>query len=836
MLSFLNLRALVRNYQSSARSATELCPWAVPFDERTVVTSDQGVLACFEYEGVDAEGRAQFEVDAAINSFERAFAGYRSGSFLWVTVDRRRTTSYPIGRHSEGIPWFVEQAWAQQVTASQFENRYSLSVFQRSSTGASGILDSMDRMVKEEGVSLYKAFLMAARRRLSLREAIRFNSRLVRSAVEHLDQRIAEMQAGLARLRVKRLAGDELMAFLFNRMNPVSGQRTSFPMPRLVSQFLNSYLTADSIERLPKCLRFSDGGRDRYVGVVSLKGWPDGATYGGHLDHLLSVNGEVSVVHCFHFVDREVAAKAIERVEKYNITASVPFLSRVLSTFMKTDPQNVDAGRLALAEEARAAKIDLVANNRAFGFHNLTVLCYGDTEAEMDAVRDQIMQRLADSFFVGRVETTHQLSAFCQTLPGQWQASVRWSHVAFANTADIVPIRTLRSGRADCPHLTRQLQHGEQPVLVALPTDVGVPFNWDFIETGAGHTAFIGPTRSGKTALVNMLQAIFGKYPNARVIRIDKDYSAKIPTVLAGGVHIDLTSERNSADGHRMCPIALVKESKHHNFLVGWVRRLIEAQLGRSLNPDEIDSLTSSVRNLAALPESEHTLSALRAGLGTLGRALDDWINDGSRAGWFDNEPRDIVFARDMCFEMKRLFSDELVAVMSMDYLFYLIECSLDGSPLIVSIEETWFFLRNPHFVARVEDFLRTIGKRNGSVWITTQTATELTANPDLMPLMEQIKNFVFLPNAGILSARDGYDKLGLTEEQLLRIQSAEPKRDYYIKTPSMVRMAMVRIPDEVLPIIESSSMALEVFERHRRSGLSDWPDRYHDEIMRSFA
>jgi type IV secretion system protein VirB4 len=300
------------------------------------------------------------------------------------------------------------------------------------------------------------------------------------------------------------------------------------------------------------------------------------------------------------------------------------------------------------------------------------------------------------------------------------------------------------------------------------------------------------------------------------------------------GTHIDL-ADTPEPGAIRMSPLALVADPKHLPFINRWVRELIEVgRGGHPLEPHEIAILGEQIHALARLPAEMHRLSHLRSSLGpSLGRYLDEWIGSGARANWFDNEPQLVTIGDEVCFEMKRLFADPEVARLAMDYLFHLVEMSLDGRPVIVNVEETWFFMRHPKFVDRLDDFARTLGKRNGALWITTQGAVELTSDPKILGMLEQFKNRVYLPNAQIITSRNGYDKLGLSEEQLWRIQGAEPKRDYYFQTPSMTRMVQVRVPDHLLHFVSSSTRAIATFWHHyaKRDETGLWKQRYFDEM-----
>ena len=60
-------------------------------------------------------------------------------------------------------------------------------------------------------------------------------------------------------------------------------------------------------------------------------------------------------------------------------------------------------------------------------------------------------------------------------------------------------------------------------------------------------------------------------------------------------------------------------------------------------------------------------------------------------------------------------------------YLFHRIDQRLDGRPTIVVLDEAWVMLMNGTFGAKVEEWLRTLRKKNAAVILATQSVTEVT-------------------------------------------------------------------------------------------------------------
>jgi len=828
----LNIRDLVAGYNRSARGLPELLPWMCLWDEETVATVDQGMLAVYEYAGIDAEGRSDSEMEVAVNAFERAFSGFGSGSTVWSYVDRRKSKEFPSGSFKDPVASFINDTWSEAVTQSQYQNRYGLAIHQRSNTGSMALFDTMDLLVKEEGLGLTSAFIKAAKTQFSLRGRKNVDTRRMLAAKQALEERLSLLEAGMSSLGLRRLKGEALLADLFNRACPATPRREGLPVPKIPA-FLSTLLCSDDLKRHHDHLVFRNAD-DKYVGVVSLKGFNgDVDTRIGQLDWLTAIDGEITVAHCFRFIDRDVAQKTIEDIHKYNIAKSVPFFHRLMCSFAKKAPTKHNDGRLALAEDAKAALVELYQSNRAFGHHNLTILCYGDTYEEMARVRKMVIERLTTSRFIGHVERMHQLSAFTQTLPGQWAASVRWNFVSYGNIADIAPIRTLWTGPRTIHHFEKELRR-PFPALTSIPTTAGTPFYPDLWEIGVGHMKIIGPTRMGKSTATNFLLSQFRKFEPCRTVVIDKDYSCFIPTLLQGGIHIDLNREARNAS--RMAPLSLVGDPRHHPFLVSWFKDLIEAGRPLPCTPQEIERITAAIRGLADLKDPAlWRLSKLGPGLGPdLAAYLGQWIEGGANGSWFDNPAQPMDLGNHVCFECKDMFSNQVVAAQAMSYLFYLIEKLLDDTPTIVSIEETWFFLDNQRFVQRIDNFLRTLGKRNGSLWIVTQNQKEIDECAIRNSLMSNVPNTLYLPDPNIKVNAELYREAGLLDEEIDRIAQATPKRHYYLKTASVNRMLDLSLPEEIVACIGSGSRARQTFHRHyaTRDENPGWKESYFKEMM----
>ncbi|MFO0433072.1 MAG: VirB4 family type IV secretion system protein [bacterium] len=824
----LNLKRMFDAYRKSSRSFSELVPPMALYDERTILNTDQSVMRCWTYEGYDLEGVNRMASDAAAASYEKAFGEFGENTIVWNVVERRRIWEFPDANFDNPVSQLINDEYRKQFLRGHcYQNHHSLVVQLRPNTGAESYFDTLDAIIKEENVGVLKAVLKAFRTRLDPKSKRRFDERRAQGLVSKLGERAEVLTRALPGLGMRDLAGEELLSYLHRRLNPATPP-SQVAMPT-VPCFLNTMLPTNTLRRQRAHLEF-DGDRTRYMAVVTVKSWP-GHTYPGQLDALLAIDGEITIAHAFRFIAREKATKEIQDTERFHTMAATSLRGYIKRAVADDDSGQVDRGRLQMAEEAAEAQRMVTAERKIFGYYTLTVLCCGDTEDEMQDCLDQVAQALRDAGYVYLIERMHALSAFAGTIPGQWAASVRWAFVGYANAADLVPIRTVKRGPEACEHLTKQLRR-PQPVVTAFQTRFGTPFNYDLFDQDLGHGMVIGPPKMGKSTFMNLLIAQWQKY-GGRTVIFDKDRSCRIPTLLQGGAYIDLTP--GAADGARMNPMTLVRDRRHWPFLARWIEDRISAR-GYKVQPADRQSIEQALVSLHAYASRDGAVVKLKTLAQNLNpelkEQLQEWIGDGLRAQFFDADDEKAETARIVAYEMNGLFNDTEASVAMMDYLFYRIRDSLDGSvPCLIYLEEAWHLIREPRFMRKVDDWLRTFRKLNAPVWMATQSLAEVQSSDLFVPILDMVPNKVFLPNPAAHLSAELYGKFGLNDSHLADLAQMTPKREYLLITPGATRRVACDLPPQVVSCLTSSPPAQAALTRARAGNAPDWVERYLKEM-----
>jgi type IV secretion system protein TrbE len=143
-------------------------------------------------------------------------------------------------------------------------------------------------------------------------------------------------------------------------------------------------------------------------------------------------------------------------------------------------------------------------------------------------------------------------------------------------------------------------------------------------------------------------------------------------------------------------------------------------------------------------------------------------------------------------------------------YLFMRIEESLreeDARPTLLILDEAWLMLSHPTFRDKIEEWLRSMAKKNCSVLMATQNLSEAKKSGLLDIITESTASRFFLAN---LNARQEgpaalYSSTGLNPRQIEIIATAVPKQDYYYVSEKGCRLFQLALGPLALAFVGST-------------------------------
>lgn len=823
----LNLSEERAKYEAKAYPYQDLIPWMELIRNDMILNKDGGLLVCYKMPGIDVENLQESDKDHYAGLIEHAMRVFNERVTVWWTVDRRRTTQYTDGEFSDEIGSYINETWKKEfVTGSQYENKHYLSILFSPETGATGFMDRIGYFSTRKGYGLIKATWKALLSILTRGNAFSFDADKLAVDMERFDDLMTAFDETIRDAGLTRLQNEELLVFLHNRTNPANNQ--PYVRNQRLAGYLDSYLPDNTLYVGHNALLF-ESDEKRYVSAISVKDWPDISTP-GMLDSLLGVAGEITISQCFMYVDQDEAKKFIEGIRKHNMNTSKSIVTYLKETFTNSESDKVDESKLAKAEDAIDAMNNMTIGNRQYGYYNLSIIAYGENIKECEDTMKSVTSVLRQKGFLIVRETLHLLSAWAGTLPGQWGQLVRLFFLNTGNMADLSPLWSRQTGPIKNAYLSEQ-SGKDCASLTTLSTEHATPFYFNFHNGDLAHTIVVGPSRSGKSVFLNFLVSQFGKYNPCKRIIFDKDYSCRIPTLLQGGQHIDMSGE----NAVKLNPMSLLHDIDHWSFLVQWIESLLTSR-GYQYTSEDEQVVWKGLEKIAALPKSLWQLRSLHGVLpNRLIEELNPWIADGPNAKYFDNQEDQFDLGSFTCIEVGSLFNNKRLASLFMEYAFYRIKIDLDGKPTLIELEEAWLMLSDDKFTVKINDWLKTLAKKNAFLIMATQSLDELANSDIFASIIDNIPNRIFLPNPNAFAHQDLYmKKFSLNQEQLGRIRTAVPKLNYYINTPTMSRMARFRCPPGVLACLRSDSRAQKVFSKHyeNRSEDYDWKQHYIKELV----
>lgn len=793
-------------------------------------------MVLYQYQGTDVDGVLQEDVDAMAAQLEKALALVDENVAVWTGAFRRVATEYPGGRFIDEYAASLDAAWSEEMrSGTQYSNLHLIAFTYSARRGRGSMLKDIGGQVSDG-----RGFVRA----LSTALAAAFSEPRLEGAFAADFQRDAQRLQDVAgtvlgaipQLRPLRLEGDGLRSILKLILNPAS---ISQPVrPSRLETLLDAYLSDNSVRLEGRQIIFTGATTQRHAALISLKDWPE-ATRPGLIDGLLALPVELTVVQTFKGLHQGAAQRYIETTRKYNQQRRLSLKDVALAKLTDSPlaQEDEDHGRNHNVRETNEALLAMRSERRVYGYFNLTLAVFGDSSASCEAAARMALDLIQGQGYVCVRESVGMLSAFKATLPGRHQDIVRWHFANTGHAADLAFTRTIETGERRSGYLTEQLAR-PCPALMLLPTEHSTPYWYDLLHGQVGHTLIIGPTGGGKTVLTNFMAMQFARYGEANIIRLDKDYSCFIPTMLTNGVHIDLTS-----GDVKLNPWRLVRQPQHRAWLARFCKGLLVSH-GYGWSSEDDVTVKRALDSLAHLPDAEVHIQGFADSLGSeaLRRELAPWLPGGSMSHLFGSEVDNFEVSTNCCIEMGNLLVDPIASPRLIDYLTYRIRMLLEQQtlkPTLIDIQEAWAFLADPLFRREIDNWLKTLRKKLASVILSTQSLQDAAASEVFGSIGDNVPTRIFLPNTqarGEKWRRLYKEALGLNDAQVSRIAEALPYRDFYLVRGAFSRMLMFRLPAHILAGLRSDKRALNLLRQcmptdpvARRAW--DWKQAFVDEL-----
>ncbi len=778
--------------------------YAIPVDDETIAMKDGAFLSAYTCLGLDLNSASREELDAHRAQANRALLRLDDGFMYNVDLIRHPSVDYQNRTFPDAVSATLDREREIQYSA---EGRH----YETDCVLAITFRPPADVQTRVAGM-----FLSGAPNQVAWRRQL-----------DWFKQRLREFEDAIG--PVWKLTPLEMPALLSHLATCINGRlcHIGAPHPPI---FLDAVLgNQDFVAGFKPRI----GGR--YIRVVALAGFPP-FSYA----EMATFLSELPI--CYRYSVRGIPVGPRTAVNQLSVYRRNWFQKRlglrgVISEHFGSGAAAAFQNQHALKMAADADEAITEAEGGAVRFCYVTpkVVITEDSAQAADENAQLVFKVCQNMGFDPRIENINAVEAWLGSLPGHGWYDVRRPLVSTQNLADILPLTSIWPGLATnpCPYYPK-----DTPALCYGATSGSTPFRLNLHVGDIGHTGIYGPTGSGKSVALGTIAANFRAVPDGQIFFFDKGYSAFVLTKALGGQHLDL-----GEDEVPLQPLARIDDETDRMKLQTLLEDWLELQSVK-LVPAQRKALWRALELVAEGPCEQRTVSNLMT------QVQDNAVRDGLNAfslagplGRFLDADRDVLLEEPfVTFELETLMAmGPKVIVPVVTYLFHRIDQRLDGRPTLIILDEAWIMLADSSFGAKIEEWLRTLRKKNAAVVLATQSLAEIANSPHRDVILESCPTKLYLPNpeAENAATRDMYRRFGLTDRQIEIVAEATPKRHYYYVSPLGRRLFQFSLGPSALAFIGAGSKddilsARRMIREHgdrwtvewlRAHGLTDWAD-----------
>ncbi len=787
-------------YQKHPRRLSDYLPWAAFIGPGVILNKDGSFQRTIRFRGPDTGSATPGELMAMRARLNNVLKRLGSGWCIHVEAARKSAQSYPTSPFPNSAATMIDQERRKMFTddGNHCESNYFLTLTFLPSEDQVRSLTSVliERPVDKAGISYrasYETFLGQI-------------------------TQIVNLLSGFMP-EVTPLDDDQTLSYLHDCVS----ERVLAVKRPLQSFYLDEMLTDSTLSGglSPKLGK-------HFIKTVSIRAYI-GQTMPCLLDGLNELALEYRWVARYLPMDKVQATSHLGKLRRQWFAKRKGMVTLLKEAIMKQESRLEDSDSLNKAQDADAALQELGGDYVSFGHFTLTVTVWDENEsAAIDKAR--AVQQVVDSNgIISQIESFNAVQAWLGSLPGHGYADVRRPLISSLNVCDLMPASSIWSGPAWCNHLNG-------PALLQTRTAGSTPFRLSIYQGDVGHTLIVGPTGAGKSTLLNLLACQFLRYDKARVFIFDKGQSARAMTYAMGGMFYPIGAEANKqtnkptsmqADkqqasgqvqeqvgehagsqegpremepagrgeqggggekGEQVCfqPLARIDEDGELAWAQDWLLDLLVRE-GLTVTPSLKRECWSALNNLKMLPVRQRTMTTLRNLVQdtTIRQVLESFTLAGPYGKLLDADQETLSDGDWLTFETEHLMHSPRVLLPVLTYLFHKLEERFNqGHPTLLILDEAWMYLTDSTFAARIREWLKVLRKKNVAVIFATQSLADIAESSIAPAIIESCLTRIFLPNAAALedTSRRVYQSFGLNLRQLQILQSATPKRDYYLQ------------------------------------------------------
>lgn len=780
----------LREYREPMHRLPDKLPWGNLIAEGVVLQKGCVLQKTVAYRGPDLAASSDAELGFTALRLNNALKRLGAGWALFSEADRRGTSEYQTSEWPTLASRIVDEERRRhfQAAGTHFESKYYLTFAWALPTGLSSKLSSIFYDNVEDDAE-------AAQQEGVRRDLVYFQKTV---------NEIVDIMRGVFP-EVRALTDEETLTYLHGtvstRSHPVRVPET----PACLDAYLpDEPLTPGETPMLG----------EHFVACCTVVGFPS-STFAGVLDHLNHLDISYRWMTRFVAMEKGEAKAVLQRKRRHWYTKRKSVIALIKEEATKEPSALLDNSAANYAQDADAALQELGDDIAAFGYITTTLVTWHRDRHEALRKRQLLKTAVEGCGFVVRDETLNSTEAWLGSLPGHCYANVRRPIVNTLNLAHLMPVSAVWCGAQANEHLASVTGLARPHVTCSADR---TPFRCNTNVGNVGHTLMIGATDSGKSTALGLLAVQWLKYPRSRVVFLDKDRSARALTLVNGGTYYEPGDGEVGSPAWQ--PLAKIDDPAERRWASRIVLLLLELQKV-ALTPPVKAAVHETLAAMASYPPEMRTLTLFASDIGLkdadLRQALHPYTVEGDFGQIFDGDKDEFSCGRWTMVELGHLMGmGEEVVLPALEYLFHRLEAQFTGDPTLLVIDEAWLFLSHPVFARRLRAWLKTLRRKNVYVVFGTQEVEDATQHVALMStILASCKVKILLPSKDLGSTPTlaaAYRSIGLTETEIGLLSRAEPRRQYYYRSPLGRRLFSFEMGPATLAFVAMSSPADQQF------------------------
>lgn len=722
----------------------DFIPYAAHYDEDTIITKNGELMEVIKITGFN------FETIREVNSEHSPLRAIIRDSIMrnvgsdevavWIHTMRRKRNIAMSENLKETFCKELNQKWVQKNNwDSQYINELYITFL-----GEGEKLDITDPRI----------ILDSLRPKTELKKR---KEALTRSA-EKLDKVTRKVMKDLEKFGAKKLTVyqkdgiyySEILGFISKLMNMREQELPLEPID--LSQLIptNKVIFQYNVVQV-------EGRDEKHFGaILSVKEYQEVTT--AEIDKFLQLPVQFMVSESFDFVTKKEALQAYQDQKKIYELSGSKFMADI------------------------SGVSDIISGNdspTAYGKHQIVITILEDTVKDMQKALSVVVDALRELGVVFVREDLFLEYCYWSQMPGNFDFLKRQSYIPTNKIGGYASLYNFPAGKMNDNHWGK--------AVTVFRTQNNTPYFFNFHYGINGHTALIGPVKSGKTVLLNFLISEAQKY-NGRTIYFEREEDNEIFVNSIGGKYHKINTLINQGTLY-LNPLLLPDEPENRRFLVEWLEYLIEftdengnnIQNYIPISKEDLDLVKKAVEVNYSSPKEERMLSFLipkiwghDKNLNPTTRRLGHWYMDGKYAKYFDSgidniDTKSLVTA----FNFSNIIGNHSVAIPMITYLLHRAEQLMHvDTPTIIVLEEAWEMIDNPALAPRIEAWLERITEKNGIVIFSTEAPEIAEKSAVTKKVMANVATKMYLPNN---EASENYKyAFGLTDDEFNAIKTLD--------------------------------------------------------------